>query len=79
MVNFTAWPVHPSSDLSRRRWCFYTAAILNTATVAVAIFTLPKTPNDSAPVTWSRFRSEIDWVGALMASTSMAMISYVFA
>lgn len=37
-------------------------------------------PIDRVPqVTWSRFKSDIDWVGALIASTGLGLLSYVLA
>ncbi|KAL9044470.1 MAG: hypothetical protein Q9214_002394 [Letrouitia sp. 1 TL-2023] len=37
-------------------------------------------PIDRVPqVTWSRFKNDIDWVGALIASTGLGLLSYVLA
>lgn len=71
------------------RWGFYLAAIANTIIFVVALWGLPSSidgAGDSAVAeipTWSqrwyRLKTEIDWIGALIASTSLAMLSYVFA
>jgi len=71
------------------RWGFYLAAILNTIVVAVALWGLPSSidnaglSEDEGPPTWMqrwrRMKTEIDWIGAIIASTSLAMLSYVFA
>ena len=71
------------------RWCFFIAAIFNVVLFAMAVWGLPKSidaPADApgtAYLTWSQkweqIKHEIDWVGAIIASASLAMISYVFA
>lgn len=71
------------------RWGFYLATILNTVVFVVALWGLPSSidgagDNETGEVpTWSqrwhRMKTEIDWIGAIIASTSLAMLSYVFA
>ena len=71
------------------RWGFYSAAIFNSVVFAIALWGLPKSvdqPQDaegSTAATWSQklqqLKNEIDWVGALIASSLLAMFSYVFA
>lgn len=61
------------------RWGFHMAAILNTAVLIVAIWGLPKTAGEEEKITWKRLGSDIDWVGALLASAALAMLSYVLA
>ena len=72
------------------RWGYYLAAILTVIVLAVAVWGLPKeidqptVEDGAAPQTgWSyrlqRLKTEIDWVGAMIASASLALISYVFA
>lgn len=60
------------------RWGFYMSAIVNMVVAVVAIKWLPRDSRQE-PVTWERFLAEVDWVGALLASSALAMISYVFA
>jgi len=60
------------------RWGFYVAAMFNTIVFLLAIWGLPKNL-DTGPVTWRRLVYDIDWVGAIIASTALAMMSYVFA
>ena len=65
------------------------AAIIDAAIFAIAFWGLPSTidsPTDgegAADLTWERkwaqLREDIDWVGAIIASISLAMLSYVFA
>ncbi|WPH04306.1 Hypothetical protein R9X50_00719500 [Acrodontium crateriforme] len=70
------------------RWGFYISAMLNVVVLVVAIWALPKSidnpmAGDATKGTWAskleQLRTEIDWVGALLASTSLAMLSFVFA
>ncbi|KAL1310951.1 hypothetical protein AAFC00_001174 [Neodothiora populina] len=64
---------------------FYIAAAINAVIFAIGFFGLPKntTRPDGLALTWhqkwERVAHEIDWVGAIIASTSLAMLSYVFA
>lgn len=61
---------------------FYIAAAINAIVFAVGLFGLPK-PAGNAALTWQQKRQQIahdiDWVGAMIASTSLATLSYVFA
>ncbi|TKA27047.1 hypothetical protein B0A50_05238 [Salinomyces thailandicus] len=71
------------------RWGFHLSAILDIAIVAVAFWGLPKeidSPRDADGAfsrSWSqklaRLRSDVDWVGASIASASLAMLSYALA
>ena len=72
------------------RWGFYLAAIVDTIVVAaVALRGLPSSiksaglSEDDGPPTRKqrrhRMKTKIDWIGAIIASNSMAMPSYVFA
>ncbi len=57
---------------------FYIAAAINTVFLGLAIFGLPK-PAEPTRLSLSRLRTEIDWPGALILSTALALLSYVFA
>ncbi|KAK3113804.1 hypothetical protein LTR53_008542 [Teratosphaeriaceae sp. CCFEE 6253] len=70
------------------RWAFYIAAILNIAVLGIAVWGLPKEIDDRSAEgpessTWrhklDRLRTEIDWIGAGLASASLALLSYAFA
>ena len=71
------------------RWCFFISAIFDAVLFATALWGLPTSidsPSDAqgaADLTWrekyARLKYDIDWVGALIASASLAMMSYVFA
>jgi MFS family permease len=60
------------------QWGFHIAAIVNSVIFFLALWGLPKS-NDQQSITWSRVVNEIDWVGATVASTSLALLSYVLA
>lgn len=61
------------------RWGFYLAAMLNLIMLLSAAWYLPKDPEGIPPVSWHRLTTRIDWVGAIVASSSLAMLSYVLA
>jgi len=67
------------SDSIGWRWGFHIAAIINTLIFGVAVYGLPKNIDSQEPVTWKRLASDIDWIGAILASASLAMLSYAFA
>jgi predicted MFS family arabinose efflux permease len=60
------------------QWGFYIAAIVNLIIFLLALWGLPKSI-DRQSITWSRVANDIDWVGATVASTSLALLSYVLA
>lgn len=60
------------------RWGFHIAAIINTIIFLIALKWLPGI-GKRGPVTWHRFRTEVDWVGAFLASAFLSMVSYVLA
>lgn len=66
------------TDSAGWQFGFYLAAGINSLLFVFALFVLPKIPRQ-APVTLARLRNEIDWVGAFILSTSLAMLLYVFA
>jgi MFS family permease len=67
------------SDSIGWKWGFHIAAILNTVILAVAVWGLPKHEESDGPITLEQFRTKIDWIAALIISTSLAMLSYVLA
>lgn len=71
------------------RWGFYISAIFSALICCVAIWGLPASI-DSPPGTqgaadlswatkWRQLKHDVDWIGAVIISTSLAMLSYVFA
>jgi MFS family permease len=60
------------------RWGFHLCAIVNTVIFAIAFFGLPKLADKQTQVL-HRLRTEIDWVGIALGSTSLALLSYCFA
>lgn len=61
------------------QWGFYAAAIANLVMFVVAAWQLPQNVQSASYDVWQRLVSDIDWVGALVASISLAMLSYVIA
>lgn len=61
------------------RYGYYLGVISNGIIFLGAIIGLPTDRKSILPVTWKRIALDVDWVGALLASTSLAMMSYVFA
>ena len=66
------------------RWAFHLAAILNAVIFSIALWGLPKSIDSPSGVSsWAtkveKLKHEIDWIGALIASASLAMLSYAFA
>lgn len=61
------------------QWGFHLAAVVNLAVFILASWRLPKNEENSPTVRWERVVSDVDWLGALIASASLAMLSYVFA
>ena len=59
------------------RWGFHICAIVNVIILGLGLKWLPSLSTER--VTWARFTQEVDWVGAILASSTLAMISYVFA
>ena len=57
---------------------FYIAAAINTIFLGLALYGLPK-PAEPTKLSLSRLRAEIDWPGALILSTALGLLSYVFA
>jgi Na+/melibiose symporter-like transporter len=57
---------------------FYVAAGINTVALFLSIGGLPRVRREE-PMSWARLRKEIDWTGAILLSTSLGMLSYVFA
>ncbi|KAB8345826.1 hypothetical protein FH972_022881 [Carpinus fangiana] len=69
------------SDTIGWRWGFHIAAALNALVFGVALWGLPAEVgiNYASSSIWGRIRNDIDWIGAFLASGSIAMLSYIFA
>ena len=57
---------------------YYMCAAANAAFFVISFFGIPE-DHQGLPFTWSRLAKEIDWVGALMACSCLALLSYVLA
>lgn len=69
------------SDIICWRWGFYVTAILNGAVLVLALWALPQSV-DGGPIdqgSFSRLAREVDWIDALLISTSLALLSYELA
>ncbi|CRL29079.1 Sucrose/H+ symporter, plant [Penicillium camemberti] len=68
------------SDTVGWRWGFYATAILNAAVLALAVWALPPAIDGVLKKElFSRVVHEIDWVGALLISACLALLSYELA
>jgi MFS family permease len=69
------------SDTVGWRWGFYATALLNGAVVALGLWALPCGIDDGplGRASLTRLAREVDWVGALLISTSLALLSYELA
>ncbi|KAJ5217604.1 uncharacterized protein N7469_011229 [Penicillium citrinum] len=68
------------SDTVGWRWGFYATAILNAAVLALAVWALPRNLDaDLTKASFSRLVRDIDWVGALIISTCLALLSFELA
>ncbi|KAK5009421.1 hypothetical protein LTR28_001118 [Elasticomyces elasticus] len=60
------------------RWGFHLSALLNVLLSAAALFALPADSPDTNGSPWyRRLVAEIDWLGALIISTALGLLSYV--
>lgn len=57
---------------------FYLAAGLNAILFILAFWKLPRVQKQTSSA-WVRLRSDIDWIGAMILTTSLALLLYVFA
>jgi len=60
------------------RFSFYLCGGLALALSIISLWALPHDDENDA-ANWAILKKEIDWVGAIMASTSLALVSYVLA
>lgn len=61
------------------RWGFYMAAILAFVVLGLTFWQLPKSLKPKQQATWRKIGTQADWVGVVVASASLAMLSYVLA
>ncbi|PWY73201.1 MFS general substrate transporter [Aspergillus sclerotioniger CBS 115572] len=59
------------------RWGFYSAAIANTPAFLLSLWQLPK--KKEGRVSWNHLVFGIDWIGAVVASAALAILSYALA
>jgi MFS family permease len=60
------------------RWGWYIASILSTIVFGVVFRAVPR-QKQMSPDTWRRLACGIDWIGALIASACLGLLSYVLA
>lgn len=61
------------------RWGFYISAIITALLAACAARVLPPSPKVQKVIIFRRLAHDIDWVGALIISTSLGLLSYELA
>ncbi|PLB46299.1 MFS general substrate transporter [Aspergillus steynii IBT 23096] len=69
------------SDTIGWRWGFYATAILNGLVLALALWALPRKV-DGEPLrlrALGRLSRDVDWIGALLISSALALLSYALA
>ena len=59
------------------RWGFYLTSIVSGSIFALAFWTLPQVEH-RRPNLWAHIKNEIDWIGILIGSTSVGLLSYAF-
>ncbi|KAF5009312.1 hypothetical protein FDECE_4459 [Fusarium decemcellulare] len=69
------------SDTAGWRWGFHATAILNALVLVLSLWSLPPSldPDVLGRAIISRLSQELDWVGALIISASLSLLSYVLA
>ena len=60
------------------RWAYYLATIVNTVLFGSAIWGLPEDESTQG-IILKRLASEIDWIGAFIATASISLLSYTMA
>lgn len=60
-------------------WGFYVAAISNFVMLGISTWQLPKNVQESHGSWLQRLAADIDWVGVILASAGLAMLSYIIA
>lgn len=60
------------------RYGYYLSAIINFVLFGAAIWGLPR-DHSWAQVSWRRLWDDIDWIGAIILSISLGLLSYVLA
>ena len=61
------------------RYGYYLSCLINALIFVAAYFSIPRPTQAEGTRRWQRLIRDIDWVGVVIASTCIAMLSYVFA
>ncbi|VUC25590.1 unnamed protein product [Clonostachys rosea] len=62
------------------RWGFHTATILNVVVLGLALWTLPRNIDKSlGKSTLTSLRDDVDWIGVLILTACLGLLSYEFA
>lgn len=59
------------------RWGFYIASIVSGCVLALAFWALPPRKQNRADI-WAHLKHGIDWIGILIGSASVGLLSYAF-
>jgi MFS family permease len=60
-------------------WGFHIVTITNMVVLTLTTWQLPVKSEHAPPLSWRRLAFDVDWIGALIASTSLALLSFVLA
>ncbi|KAG9953911.1 integral membrane protein, partial [Aureobasidium melanogenum] len=61
------------------RWGWYISAMICVSVFAAGLWAIPYRRKSHTPFTWQQIILGIDWIGALLASTCLGLLSYVLA
>lgn len=67
------------TDTMGWRWAFYITAIINAMLFVASTLMLPSATPVASPFVWSHLVHRIDWVGVVILSVSLSLLSYVLA
>lgn len=61
------------------RWGWYIASALSVAVFVIGLWAIPHGRKGQAPFSWRQIVVSVDWIGAVLASACLGLMSYVLA
>jgi MFS family permease len=58
-------------------WGFYITAILNLVVLVLLAWKLPVTDLNNPSIHWNKLRTDVDWLGVALISSSLGLLLYV--
>jgi predicted MFS family arabinose efflux permease len=58
-------------------WAFYITSMINAIVLPLFVWQVPRTKQNTPKIETRRFQEEIDWIGAILITSSLAMLLYV--